>query len=225
VSDPSRNGRRIPVRVVPIARLAPQPVERQPRVEDVSGTFRLRKYGAPLARLPLARAVTRGHPTRDSGSAAPANRDGQMQEVVPDEIDERDDPGLDELIIWEQPDQEGNETSEPVPQPSAAVDEPLSEMQYAELGSYVAFLLSGFCDFCNTPAVTESGPWRARLDMPQVVLPETVLDLHVTPQEVKLRFETAHRMARDVLERHIERLQSEVRIAMGDSRVVEVVLW
>ena len=217
------------MRVVPIAKVAPQAPEPRHVIPEAPTPFRLRKYGAPLVRTFPGRAAPRVQPDRDAARTIPE----QLQDGVSSEFEaygvEEGDGGeaiaSNDLVIWEQSKEPGAESPGPLPRAPDSADPVLSEQQYAELGSYVGFLLSGFCDFCKTPAVTESGPWRARLDMPQVVLPETVLELSVTAQDVKLRFETEHKIARDVLERYIARLQSEVRIAIGDSRTVEVVLW
>ncbi len=75
------------------------------------------------------------------------------------------------------------------------------------------------------PSVGDGGNWHARLNMPQVVMPETVLDVSISPLHARLRFETDHRVSRELLSRCVEKLQVQVRTALDDAREVEVTVW
>ncbi|MES2831683.1 MAG: type III secretion HpaP family protein [Pseudomonadota bacterium] len=100
-----------------------------------------------------------------------------------------------------------------------------SDEEYAALGSYIAYMVDGFSVFCRMPSVEEGGNWHARLNMPQVVMPETVLDVSISRLHARLRFETDHRVSRELLSRCVEKLQAQVRTALDDAREVEVTVW
>lgn len=132
-----------------------------------------------------------------------------------------------ELILWEQPPVSGGGIHERplLPRWVNDVSAVPTESEYAELGNYLVFLVDGFSNFCSSPSVTQSGQWQGRMRMPAAVLPDTVLQLDVSPLHAKLRFETDHAVSRELLSRNINELQEQVKVALDDSREVEVTVW
>ncbi len=241
MSDAPRNPRRLPPRIVPVARVVPAslPVRRadlQPPAAPQAS--RPRAYGTPLA------ASTRfPRMPQPTGVAVPADAPPLSDKAGPAALPEpalapRDripreqggDAGAggaaaDTLILWEQPPQPGPDSLHAQPRWIRDVSLMPTEAEFIELGSYVAFMLDGLTEFCRNPSVVESGQWHARLDMPEVVLPQTVLELEITSLHVKLRFESENQVARGVLERFGTALQTQVKASLADDRTVEVVLW
>ena len=132
-----------------------------------------------------------------------------------------------ELILWEQPPVAGGGIHERplLPRWVNDVSAVPTESEYAELGNYLVFLVDGFSNFCSSPSVTQSGQWQGRMRMPAAVLPDTMLQLDVSPLHAKLRFETDHAVSRELLSRNINELQKQVKVALDDSREVEVTVW
>lgn len=240
MSDHPRNGRKIAARIVPIAKLdLTQSTSRRANPAPVPAPHapasRPRGYGMPLAaatRLPrsLQRSAERsGSAPASADGTRPLEDPGEVITHVPagriaDSAPARED-SQEPMIIWEQPPQPRNDTGNQAPRwminPSLAP----TEAEYAALASQVGSVLAGFAEFARSPGVVESGNWQARLDMPDTVLPETILEMQVTPSHAKLRFETEHQVSRAVLFRYAEGLQLQVKAALDDARVVEVMLW
>ena len=132
-----------------------------------------------------------------------------------------------DLILWEQPPVSGGGIHERrlLPRWVDDVSAIPTDAEYAELGNYLVFLVDGFSNFCNSPSVTQSGQWQGRMRMPAAVLPDTMLQLDVSPLHARLRFETDHAISRELLARNINELQSQIKVALDDSREVEVSVW
>jgi hypothetical protein len=189
---------------------------------------RPRAYGAPLAagsRLPRSMQRSAAHVadtettgTFDDALVQSAGRRAGTREPAGED-------GVAPLVIWEQPPQPRNDAGVPAPRSLVHATAEPTESEYAWLASHVGIMLAGFADFARSPGVVESGNWHARLDMPDTVLPETVLEMEVSASHARLRFETEHQISRGVLSRYGDRLQMQVKAALDDARVVEVVLW
>ena len=241
MSDHPKKVRRIPARIVPIGKVDSATIP--PRRGGASAalkvpnaptayTGRIRPYGAPLAaatRLPRSLQRT----AEQTGDPASASDDfSSVARASLQSVGERVGGGisLDQnvdapLILWEQPPQPKDDSGKQTPAWMVDATQAPSEEDYAKLASQVGVMLAGFAAFARAPGVVESGNWHARLPMPDTVLPETVLEMQMTPVHAKLRFETDNQLSRGVLQRHAKTLQSQVKAALDDARVVEVVLW
>lgn len=239
MSDHARNPRKLTARVLPIEKVRSGPMApRRPNARPAlpSPAARTRAYGAPLAaasRLP--RALRSDIDAVDAPALA---ADASVPAATPNSLAKQwthrgadDSQGSlnqtlsDPVVLWEQPPQpRGDAGQQPPRWMIDSATEP-SEADYAQLASRVGVLLAGFADFVRAPGVVESGDWQARLPMPDTVLPETVLEMQVTPLHAKLRFETDNKVSRGVLHRYAKNLQLQVKAALDDARVVEVVLW
>jgi hypothetical protein len=233
MSDHSRHGRRIAARVVPITKLEPAPVLPR-RTAPASAptpanpTVRPRAYGAPLvagSRLPRSMRRSATHVVE---SDVPGTFGDVLAKSAGRRVGTREPADVEAvapLVIWEQPPQPRDESGVPAPRSLVDAAAAPTESEYAWLASHVGVMLAGFADFARSPGVVESGNWHARLEMPDTVLPATVLEMEVSASHARLRFETDHQVSRGVLSRYGARLQMQVKAALDDARVVEVVLW
>lgn len=177
--------------------------------------------GEPVARLPDQGAGLAQAPTPEE---APAKADVGAWRMAPRETDYAVVPPV---VFWDQPPRPDSEIDEKDLLPLWVEDVSLSptEAQYTELGAYLAFMVDGFSDFCCSQPIVESGQWQGSMRMPQKILPETMLQLEVSPFHVLLRFETDHPVSREILQRHSDALRERVTAALQDARTVEVSIW
>ena len=196
---------------------------------------RTRTYGAPLVagtraaapRLPplVPSEIKEGSEEKESdpeavakqtvtGPSAPITRAPDQDLVTP-------------LIFWDQPPRPESEIDEISMLPDWVDDLRIAptELQYAELGTYLLFMVDGFSDFCRSQYIIESGQWQGRMHMPRKILPETMLQLDVSAFHAKLRFETDHPVSKEILRRHCVTLRDQVNAALEGSREVEVTVW
>lgn len=225
--------RRIAARIVPIKRLETMPVLRRAAAE-------IAPPPAPVARTKISgtRLPNSGRFYRPSAEGSEMDR----RSVVPG-LDDAGNPAQgaadstgDPLALREN----GNDSSllvfwDQLPTPMEdTIDEPRwisnvelmpDEAELNALGRYLVSMVDGFTCFCCAPGVSESGNWQARLQMPAAVLPDTLLDMSLSPVHVRLRFETQHVVSRRLLERHVATLRDQVSEALAATREVEVELW
>ena len=241
MSEQTTGRRRIAARVVPLVRITPvavspvQPDRSVPRsgttLRDAPG--RQRAYGAPLAaatriqrasqkimRIAFQNAMAASAaPFESCVTDLPAGRDKTDTAQVVSAGD------LSPLILWEQPPQPQNLVQPAAPRWIENVSLVPNEQEFSELSAYLVYLVDGFARFCRSPDVLESGCWQARLPMPLAVLPDTMLDLNLSPLMVRLRFETQHPVSRELLSRYVSGLKVQLCEALGQAREVEVSLW
>lgn len=246
MSDHSRTNRKMPARIVPIQKVQPAAIPpRRPQIGPApqAAGARSRAYGAPLAAASRLPRALRGDAEQTAGLGLALNVEPADGNAGTDSTRTRTPAGqstrrpdahehsssvmesLDSLIMWEQPPRPRVDPGRQSPRWMSDTAVMPSEADYAQLASQVGVLLAGFADFARAPGVVESGDWQARLPMPDTVLPETVLEMQVTPLHAKLRFETDNKVSRGVLHRYATSLQLQVKAALDDARVVEVVLW
>jgi hypothetical protein len=205
-----------------------------------SGT-KVRAYGAPLAGASrFMRPASRQPATGGVGTPHVDDADAGTQ-VLP-ELFLPESPGAPHggpaierapadageappLILWEQPPYPKTEFIDQRPRWVVDVEDVPTVEEYAELASYLGYMLDGFSEMCRTPGVTTSGVWQARLPMPAAVLPDTVLDVHITAALATLRFDTEHPVSRELVSRYAAKLQAQVRKSLDGAMDVEVMLW
>ena len=237
MSDHTPSGRRIAARIVPVRRLETTPVARRigPNAPDgpapSAPAGRTRMPGARLANgarfyrpaLDGSGAVHGDATTGFDDADVPAemlSSDAGERFTLPENADL--DAAL--LRIWDQAPMPQEDEID-VPRWVSNVELLPDEAEFAALGQYLISMVDGFANFCLAPSVTESGNWQARLQMPPKVLPETMLDMSLSPLHARLRFETQHPVSRALLERHVDDLREQVRGALDATREVEVALW
>ena len=243
MSEQTPGRRRIAARIVPIARITPAalPLVQPSRGQSQGGatsrdsSARQRVYGAPLTdanRLhrPAQKSVRTVFQNVMSEAGAAFNSDVIDLPLRRGDVDgaEADVTLAGEvlpLILWEQPPQPQDLSPPNIPRWAENVSLVPNEQEFSELSKYLVFLVDGFARFCRSPDVMESGSWQARIPMPPAVLPDTTLDLNLSPLLVGLRFETQHRVSRDLLGRYVGGLKAQLFEALGKAREVEVSLW
>lgn len=240
MSDQTPKARRSAPLIVPIA-----PPEVHSANESSSNGFkplparpvvRARAYGAPLlgakrtvgpVLVPEIQSLTPPpeHATHDDTAVVAA----EVRQPAPVK---KDAPSLPQkavapMVFWDMPTRPEIDIDEKDMLPAWASDFSVAptEQQYRELGTFLMFMVSGFADFCRAAPVLESGQWQGRMQMPPKILPDTMLQLEVSPFTAKLRFETEHPVSREILGRHSEALRQQVSIELDDARQVEVSIW
>ena len=202
---------------------------------------KLRAYGAPLAGASRFMRPS-SCPSSTSGAATPLvdDADTGVQDLpspfepeslgAPHVGDPIEGVGADAgavppLILWEQPPYPKTDFIDQRPRWVVDVEDVPTVEEYAELASYLGYMLDGFSEMCRTPGVTTSGVWQARLPMPAAVLPDTVLDVNITAALATLRFDTEHPVSRELVSRYAAKLQAQVRKSLDGAMDVEVMLW
>lgn len=239
MSDNHSNGRKVGARIVRIGGIDPSATSRKTLAEKEAAPRsggRTRAFGAPLQ--PSARFQRPGQQaSKVAFEQAMAEVPGVTLDVP--RIEKREEKGAASLVeledtsqqdaqaglIWEQTPFLESSFQEDVPRWVNNASLSPSDQEYAALGSYIAYMVDGFSVFCRMPSVEEGGNWHARLKMPQVVIPETVLDVNISRLHAHLRFETDHRVSRELLNRCVEKLQHQVVTALDDAREVKVTVW
>jgi hypothetical protein len=240
MSDHSPSNRRIPSRILPVGKLEPSRLGSQhPALDRLPPTPqqpRVRAYGSPLSPQVRAPRTVQNpvtpNPNDVDAETSQVNGGNEWltenkQEHQPDSYQAKEDfsSELSPGIIWEQ-----------IPEPIITSEQRNNtkanligsiqkEKHYAALGSYLAVMIDGFTAFCNTPSVTQSGMWHARLPMPDEILPETILEVKLSADKVNLRFESSNLSSKNSLVEHVEKLQTQVRKALDNSREVEITVW
>jgi len=239
MSDNNSNGRRVGARIVRVGGVESSPPARKtPSEQDASSRSggRARPFGAPLqqparfqrsvqqaSKIAFEQAMAEVPGATLTAPAIEAHEKASASGVLTLETNTHQEPGS--AFIWEQLPELELSPQENMPRwVNNALLSP-SDEEYASLGSYIAYMVDGFSVFCRMPSVEEGGNWHARLNMPHVVMPETILDVSISRLHARLRFETDHRVSRELLNRCVEKLQVQVRTALDDAREVEVTVW
>ena len=76
--------------------------------------------------------------------------------------------------------------------------------------------------FCNERQVDESEGWQVRMPLNRDVLPETVMQLAISPYWLQLRFETADEASRNLLFKHREALTEMIGNSLNRRRDVAI---
>lgn len=237
MSDQPPRVRRSAARVVPIG-----PVESASAAQRTASVFkvpssrpgvRARAYGAPLVagdRTSASGRTPNGRSRIDAPDAPEKQTNGSSEVAVvgsPYAASLDAGAGVAPVIFWDQPPTPESDIDENDMLPRWVNDVSLqpSELQYQDLGTYLAFMAEGFSDFCRSQYIVETGLWQGRMRMPPKILPETTLQLEVSAFHAMLRFETDHPISREILKRHCDTLRAQVSAALEDSRPVEVSIW
>lgn len=235
MSERTPPARRVATRIVPIRRLeTPATARRIPPSAPLPAVpvpvARARIAGARLANTgrfyrPTPDDPVSGHSETRPDSTYPEAPGEESPGGTGDPFalrESHDDPAL--LVIWDQPPTPEQDAID-VPRWVSNVELMPDEAEFAALGQYLVSMIDGFANFCQAPGVSDSGNWQARLPMPPAVLPETVLDMSLSPVHARLHFETEHPVSRAVLHRYVDGLRAQVREALEGTREVEVALW
>jgi len=239
MSNNNSGGRKVPARIVRIGATEPTPPNRKLEGERESAPRpgqRVRAFGAPLTASTRATRSTQQAAKNDFAQVMADMPSGVMSGVIPQNSSASEEPGklthadnsqheLPPGYIWERSFPLELSPQEDVPRWVANAELIPTAEEFEALGAYVTFMIDGFVGFCRMPSVEESGNWHARLKMPQVVMPDTMLDVSLSPLHIRLRFETNHRVSKELLSRNSDRLQAQVIAALEDSREVEVIVW
>lgn len=98
------------------------------------------------------------------------------------------------------------------------------QLRVVELMRFVA---AHVADFCSDQAVMENGNWTIRLKLDAALLPECMLELHLSYFELVLRFETNSPSTRQLICRHVHVLREQLanllhRLAIARHVSIEV---
>ena len=240
MSDPLQGRRRIPARVVSVTRIGPAPA--QPRrvtaePAPIPRLTRSRQYGAPLGtpnrggRTP----ATTGHVDADFIGMLDDTAEDSTTLLGPDNESyadssstKGDDTENAPLIIWEKPQYPYEQFAAPrelVQSPVCTLSAVSEDEMFVAVESYLAMMVQGFSAFCCSPSVTESGNWQARIPMPDLLLPDTMLEVTISALYARLRFKTVSELSRRLLQQHVEKLEKQVKQALDGLREVEVCVW
>lgn len=88
----------------------------------------------------------------------------------------------------------------------------------------VASIAQTISRFCNDPAVADSEGWQVSMPMRKDVLPETVLQLSVSPYWLQLRFETTDVSSRDLLFANRDSLNLLLEDSLNRRRDIAIVI-
>ena len=231
MSERTPSARRVATRIVPIRRLETAPAARRIAAELVTAPAARTRPAARLANSARFYRPSSYFPAADPGDEAvgPVHADATREGMSTGagEIfvlrEEHDDPAL--LVIWDRTPGPPQDVPLEVPRWVSNAELMPDEAEFTALGQYLVSMIDGFANFCRAPGVSDTGNWQARLPMPVTVLPETVLDINLSPVHARLHFETEHPVSRALLQRWIDTLRSQVREALEDTREVEVALW
>jgi hypothetical protein len=76
--------------------------------------------------------------------------------------------------------------------------------------------------FCNERSVDESEGWQVRMPLNREVLPDTVMQLAISPYWLQLRFETSDEASRNLLFEHREALTELIGDALNRRRDIAI---
>ena len=177
---------------------------------------------APVGR---SRTEPEPEPGRADARVLPGARPVLREQIDPVTHNDHPEQAPEHLILWEQPPQPQDRSGIDVPRWVNNVYLAPSDAEFTELATYLQTVVDGFADFCRRDSVIDGGNWQARIPMPGLVMPETVLDINISPMHAKMRFETDHPMSRELIRRNVGELRAQVVAALDDHREVEVTLW
>jgi hypothetical protein len=92
----------------------------------------------------------------------------------------------------------------------------------AEQDRVVERLVSSISDFCNDPSTQGREGWTVRLELSPSVLPQTELEVSLSPQWLLLRFSPRDPQSRALVSAGSQSLQSSLESAMNPKRDVAV---
>ena len=78
--------------------------------------------------------------------------------------------------------------------------------------------------FCNESAVSDSEGWHVRIVLREDVLPDTTLELSVSPHWLRVRFLTGHPRSRRLLSEHRDALAGLLASAQDKAREISIEL-
>ena len=231
MSERTPSARRVATRIVPIRRLETAPAARRIAAELVTAPVVRNRPAARLANGARFYRPSSQIPAADAGDETglpdptDATREGMSTDTSEIFVlrEAHDDPAL--LVIWDRTPGPPQDALLEVPRWVSNVELMPDETEFTALGQYLVSMIDGFANFCRAPGVSDTGNWQARLPMPSAVLPETVLDINLSPVHARLHFESEHPVSRALLQRWIDTLRQQVREALEDTREVEVALW
>ncbi|NVM77637.1 hypothetical protein FHW83_003455 [Duganella sp. SG902] len=88
-----------------------------------------------------------------------------------------------------------------------------------------ARLATIIAQFCNAPAILDSGNWELQIEIDPALLAATRLHLHLSSCRLLLRFESADRDARGVILDNSKELQQRLSALLPARIEVDIVCW
>ncbi len=69
-------------------------------------------------------------------------------------------------------------------------------------------------EFCNTGAVRQNGVWSAHLRLDPNLLPDTTLSMELSPDRLRLRFQTSNVLSRQLICTHQDTLRTTLETGL-----------
>ncbi|HWW07909.1 type III secretion system protein SctP [Collimonas sp.] len=96
--------------------------------------------------------------------------------------------------------------------------------QAAEADLVVEHLAERIANFCSSPAVQGGGNWEVVIVLNPAILPETRLQLKLSPFRLSLRFDCSNARANDLICLNTDALQRRLRSRLGASLEIDIEL-
>ena len=96
--------------------------------------------------------------------------------------------------------------------------------QAAEADLVVEHLAERIANFCSSPAVQGGGNWEVVIVLNPAILPETRLQLKLSPFRLSLRFDCSNARANDLICLNTDALQQRLRSRLGASLEIDIEL-
>ena len=112
-----------------------------------------------------------------------------------------------------------------------AASAPVVEAVYRQQQCFIelaAVIASQVANFASNRSLADAGTWEVTLPLDPRVLPDTVLHLRLSPALLSLRFDATDPDARELLLRHSNVLELELKALLagwGEPRQIEVTVW
>ncbi|SDX05439.1 type III secretion control protein HpaP [Collimonas sp. OK242] len=94
--------------------------------------------------------------------------------------------------------------------------------QAAEADLVVEHLAERIANFCSSPAVQGGGIWEVTIVLNPAILPETSLQLKLSPFRLSLRFDCGNARANDLICLNTDALQRRLRSRLGASLEIDI---
>jgi type III secretion control protein HpaP len=94
--------------------------------------------------------------------------------------------------------------------------------QAAEADLVVEHLAERIANFCSSPTVQGGGTWEVAIVLNPAILPETSLQLKLSPFRLSLRFECSNARANDLICLNTDALQRRLRSRLGASLDIDI---